>query len=126
MRNQKSGATTQVNKVVRVTATNKAIQVTSKKEKVTYLAEGVTGKQMMKSIYKANNEHKKDLGSYSQCMKRAIEFGKDEFKATIKGFNVKDLTPSNIIPLRNAKKTSENAWSVYEVLMLIKKYYQTK
>jgi hypothetical protein len=126
MRNQKSGATTQVNKVVRVTATNKAIQVTSKKEKVTYLAEGVTGKQMMKSIYKANNEHKKDLGSYSQCMKRAIEFGKDEFKATIKGFNVKHLTPSNIIPLRNAKKTSENAWSVYEVLMLIKKYYQTK
>jgi hypothetical protein len=126
MKNQKMGASTQVNKVVRVTATNKAIQVTSKKEKVTYLAEGVTGKQMMKSIYKANNEHKKDLGSYSQCMKRAIEFGKDEFKATIKGFNVKDLTPSNIIPLRNAKKTSENAWSVYEVLMLIKKYYQTK
>lgn len=126
MKNKTMGASTQVNKVVRVTATNKAIQVTSKKEKVTYLAEGVTGKQMMKSIYKANNEHKKDLGSYSQCMKRAIEFGKDEFKATIKGFNVKDLTPSNIIPLRNAKKTSENAWSVYEVLMLIKKYYQTK
>ena len=125
------GASTQANEVIRTTNTiwvevPKEETKEVKKQQVTYLAEGVTGKQMMKSIYKANNEHKKDLGSYSQCMKRAIEFGKDEFKATIKGFNVKDLTPSNIIPLRYAKKTSDNAWSVYEVLMLIKKYYQTK
>ena len=118
--------TQKVENVVRVTTTKKAIQVSEKGIKTTYLNEGVTGKQVMKSIFEANNKHKLDLGSYSQCMKRAIEFGKDELSKTIKGFNVKDLTPNNIIPLRNAKKTSENAWSVYEVLMLIKKYYQTK
>lgn len=118
--------TQKVENVVRVTTTKKAIQVSENGIKTTYLNEGVTGKQVMKSIFEANNKHKLDLGSYSQCMKRAIEFGKDELSKTIKGFNVKDLTPNNIIPLRNAKKTSENAWSVYEVLMLIKKYYQTK
>ena len=32
-----------------------------KVEKITYLAIGVTGKQMMKAIYDANNNHKKDL-----------------------------------------------------------------
>ena len=118
--------TQKVENVVRVTTTKKAIQVSENGIKTNYLNEGVTGKQVMKSIYESNNKHKLDLGSYSQCMKRAIEFGKDELSKTIKGFNVKDLTPNNIIPLRNAKKTSENAWSVYEVLMLIKKYYQTK
>ncbi len=120
------GASTQVKKVVRVTATKKAIQVTSKKEKVTYLSEGVTGKQMMTAIYDANNRHKKDLGSLSQCLKRAIEFGKDDFTKTIKGFNVKDCTPKNLVPLRSAKNASKETFSVYEVLMLIKKFYQTK
>lgn len=122
----KSPAKATEKKVVRVTATKKAIQVTSKKEKVTYLAEGVTGKQMMTAIYDANNRHKKDLGSLSQCLKRAIEFGKDDFAKTIKGFNVKDCTPKNLVPLRSAKNASKEKFSVYEVLMLIKKYYQTK
>lgn len=95
-------------------------------KKVIYLKEGVTGKQMMKSIYKANNEHKKDLGSFSQCLKRAIEFGAKEFEATIKAFNVKDCTPKNLIPLRSAARIGKENFSVYEVLMLIKKFYQTK
>jgi hypothetical protein len=122
----KSPAKATEKKVVRVTATKKAIQVTSKKEKVTYLSEGVTGKQMMTAIYDANNRHKKDLGSLSQCLKRAIEFGKDDFTKTIKGFNVKDCTPKNLVPLRSVKNATKETFSVYEVLMLIKKYYQTK
>ncbi len=77
-----------IENVVRVTTTKKAIQVTSKGVKINYLAENVTGKQMMKAIYDANNKHKKDLGSLSQCLKRAIEFGKDELSQTIKNFNV--------------------------------------
>jgi hypothetical protein len=125
MKNQKSGATTQA-KVTRVTTTKKAIQVISKGEKINYLAENVTGKQMMTAIYTANNNHKKDLGSLSQCLKRAIEFGKDEFTKTIKGFNVKDCTPKNLVPLRSVKNATKETFSVYEVLMLIKKYYQTK
>jgi hypothetical protein len=94
--------------------------------KVTYLAEGVTGKKMMQSIYAANNAHKKDMGSFSQCLKRALEFGSAEFTKTIKGFDVKDCTPKNLIPLRNAKRGVDAKFSVYEVLMLIKKFYQTK
>jgi hypothetical protein len=124
--NVKSPTKATVNKVIRVTATKKAIQVTTKKEKINYLSEGVTGKQVMKAIYEANNRHKKDLGSLSQCLKRAIEFGKDEFSKTIKGFNVKDCTPKNLVPLRSVKNATKETFSVYEVLMLIKKYYQTK
>jgi hypothetical protein len=114
------------NKVVRVTTTKKAIQVNNKGVKINYLAENVTGKQMMKAIFDANNKHKKDLGSLSQCLKRAIEFGTEDFTKTIKGFNVKDCTPKNLVPLRSVKNASKETFSVYEVLMLIKKYYQTK
>lgn len=117
---------TKIENVVRVTTTKKAIQVTSKGVKINYLAENVTGKQMMKAIFDANNKHKKDLGSLSQCLKRAIEFGKDELSKTIKNFNVKDCTPKNLVPLRSAKNIGKEKFSVYEVLMLIKKYYQTK
>lgn len=113
-----------VNKVATTTKVVKAKKVT-KVEKVTYLAVGVTGKQMMKAIYEANNKHKKDLGTFSQCLKRAIEFGKDELTQTIKGFDVKDMTPKNLVPLRNEKR-ADGKWSVYEVLMLTKKFYQTK
>lgn len=115
-----------IENVVRVTTTKKAIQVTSKGVKINYLAENVTGKQMMKAIFDANNKHKKDLGSLSQCLKRAIEFGKEELSQTIKNFDVKDCTPKNLVPLRSAKNATKETFSVYEVLMLIKKYYQTK
>jgi hypothetical protein len=114
-----------VNKVATTTKVVKAKKVT-KVEKVNYLAIGVTGKQMMKAIYDANNKHKQDLGTFSQCLKRAIEFGKDELTQTIKGFDVKDCTPKNLIPLRNEKRGVDAKFSVYEVLMLIKKFYQTK
>ena len=119
---------TKVNKVVKGTTT-KVINATKKVEKVakvTYLSEGVTGKQMMRSIFDANNAHKQDLGSFNQCLKRAIEFGESELTKTIKGFKVADMNARNLIALRNAKKTAEDKWSVYEVLMLTKKFYQNK
>ena len=98
----------------------------TKETKVTYLAENVTGKALMKSIYKANNDHKTDLGTFSQCLKRAIEFGAVELALVIKNFNVLEMNAKNLIPLRNEKKTVADKWSVYEVLMLTKKYYKTK
>lgn len=109
------------------TTTTKVINATKKVEKVakvTYLTEGVTGKQMMRSIFDANNEHKKDMGTFSQCLKRAIEFGATELAKNIKGFDVKECTPKNLITLRT--KDMDAKFSVYEVLMLIKKFYQTK
>ena len=126
----KTQKTARVNKVVNAKTTTKVVNkvntTTKKVEVIKYLKDGVTGKQMMKAIYDANNRHKKDLGTFSQCLKRAIEFGSEEFTATIKGFNVKDCTPKNLIPLRNEKRGVDAKFSVYEVLMLIKKFYQTK
>lgn len=97
----------------------------AKVDKVTYLAEGVTGKMFMQLIYKANNEHKQDGKSFSFCLKRAVEFGAEVF-FTIKGFDISDLTPANLIPLRSEHNKLKAGFSVYEVLMLIKKYYQNK
>lgn len=129
---------TKVNNVVTNNVTTKAKATTTKfvkevKNEVTgkievqkYLNDGVTGKQMMRSIFDANNAHKKDMGSFNQCLKRAIEFGEAELTKTIKGFKVADMNARNLIALRNVKKTIEDKWSVYEVLMLTKKFYQNK
>lgn len=121
----KTNVTTKVNKT-----TTKVVEAknptTGKVEVTRYLIHGVTGKQMMRSIFDANNAHKKDLGSFNQCLKRAIEFGEAELTKTIKGFKVADMNARNLIALRNAKKTAEDKWSVYEVLMLTKKFYQNK
>ena len=129
---------TKVNNVVTTNVTTKAKATTTKFVKAVknektgkieiqkYLNDGVTGKQMMRSIFDANNAHKKDLGSFNQCLKRAIEFGQSELSKTIKGFKVADMNARNLIALRNVKKTIEDKWSVYEVLMLTKKFYQNK
>jgi hypothetical protein len=126
----KTQKTARVNKVVNAKTTtkvvNQVVEKTKKVEVIKYLKDGVTGKQMMKAIYDANNRHKQDLGTFSQCLKRAIEFGSEELTANIAKFNVKDCTPKNLIPLRNVKRGADASFSVYEVLMLIKKYYQTK
>jgi hypothetical protein len=66
------------------------------------------------------------MGSFNQCLKRAVEFGQNELTKTIKGFKVADMNARNLIALRNSKKTAEDKWSVYEVLMLTKKFYQNK
>ena len=117
--NAKTNAGTST-KIVNANATKKEDKV------INYLVDGVTGKQMMKSIYESNNAHKQDLGTFSQCLKRAIEFGTTEFKANIKGFDVSDCIPRNLIPLRSEANKTKEKFSVYEVLMLIKRFYATK
>lgn len=122
-------AKTVVNKKATTTKVINVVTIpteTGAKETRKYLAEGVTGKQMMQAIYRANNAHKTDLGTFSQCLKRAIEFGAVELALSINGFLVSDMCAKNLIPLRNEKKTVADKWSVYEVLSLTKKYYKTK
>ena len=115
-----------VNKTAKTTTKIVNVPTETKTEVVRYLSEGVTGKQVMQSIYRANNAHKVDLGTFSQCLKRAIEFGAVEMALSIKDFNVNDMCAKNLIPLRNEKKTVADKWSVYEVLSLTKKFYKTK
>lgn len=111
-------------KIVKAKNSTKVTDLKTKKT-VTYLNDGVTGKSLMKSIYATNNAHKQDGKSFSFCIKRVIEFG-DEFFAGIKGFNVADLTPKNLIPLRTEKNALKEGFSVYEMCLLIKKFYATK
>lgn len=132
----KKAAAKQVNKaknLSKLTKQNKAILVqlppkeTKKevvKKSVVYLKEGVTGKQVMRSIYDANNEHKIDLGTFSQCLKRAIQFNK--FDTVVNNFNVNELTPKNLLLFRSKANEGKEKFSVYEVLMMIKKFYQAK
>jgi hypothetical protein len=96
-----------------------------KKVNVVYLSEGVTGKDAMKSIFLANNNHKQDFGSFSFCLKRALMF--NQFEGVIKGFNPTEVSnPKVLIPLRSEHNKGKEKFSVYEVLMLIKKFYQSK
>lgn len=116
-------------KVSRKATSTKVTRIVSADQKsrkvVTYLAEGVSGKDMMNSIFASNKAHKKDALTFSFCLKRAKEFGAETF-SLIKGFDEKELTPKNLIPLRSEKNISKETFSVYEVYMLIKKFYATK
>ena len=90
-----------------------------------YLKEGVTGKMMMQSIYKANNASKAEVKSISWCIKQALKVGKSEGTfANIKNFKKADVTPKNILEFRQAHRIGKETFSVYEVLMMIKKMYQ--
>lgn len=111
--------------VVKVTTTKVVNAKKVTKVKVTYLAEGVTGKQFQSAILDANKNHKADQTSFSYCLRRAVEFEGGALKL-IKGFDMKDLTPKNLIPLRAESRKESTRFSVYEIYNLIRKYYKTK
>lgn len=115
---------TKQNKAVLIQLPPKETKKETVKNSVVYLKEGVTGKQVMRSIYDANNEHKVDLGTFSQCLKRAIQFNK--FDTVVNNFDVNELTPKNLMPFRSKANEGKEKFSVYEVLMMIKKFYQAK
>lgn len=45
--------------------------------KVTYLAEGISGKELQSRIIDANNRFKKEIGGYMYCLKKAVKHGED-------------------------------------------------
>ena len=119
-------ATTSKIRTSKTTTKIEVVAKVAKVEKVKYLAEGVTGKDMMKNIYNANNGVKAKRMSLSQCLKDALEEAaiNDTFKC-VPTFNPAEMTPKNLLPLRNEKRTIAGSnWSPYEVLMLMKKFYQ--
>jgi hypothetical protein len=109
-------------------AKNVVLEKSKATKQVKFLKEGVTGKQLMRSIFDTNANIKTNRKTFSQCLKEACEqiVIDGTFKDVV-AFSVKDCTPKNLIPLRNEKRTIEGAgWSPYEVLTLIKKFYQVK
>ena len=89
-------ATTSKIRTSKTTTKIEVVAKVAKVEKVKYLAEGVTGKDMMKNIYNANNGVKAKRMSLSQCLKDALEEAaiNDTFKC-VPTFNPAEMTPKN-------------------------------
>lgn len=123
---KKSNTPKTTTKVEELTTTQVAVN-NSKPKTPIYLKEGVTGKQMMQSVYKANNASKAEVKSLSWCINQAFKYGKSEGTfGNIRGFKKSECTPKNILPYRSEHRKTATTFSVYEVLMMIKKMYQVR
>jgi hypothetical protein len=109
-----------------------------KTEKVTYLMEGISGKQFQEFRKKLNNVAKSTNFSFSYMKKLVLKTDLEtnfEWSKSIKNFNVDDLTPTNLIPLltkheltfkiKHGKiKSEEQKFSVWLITNLITRYYK--
>ena len=91
--------------------------------KVTYLAEGITGKALQSAKIDTNKAHKVDAGSFSYCVKRVMQFNAG-FLEGFAAYNEADLTPKNLLPLRSEKEASRPNFSVWLIMQLISRYYK--
>lgn len=123
-------STAKVNKVN--TANNEVSKTTNviKEIKVTYLAENIKGKDLLKLKLKANNDNKNELQSLSFCINQFKKHGTE----LIKGFNnisMDELTPKNILPFLTEKeierqKENNNKFTFYLVENLVIRYVKNK
>ena len=102
---------------------SKAATKVSKAPKVTYLAEGITGKALQSAKIDTNKAHKVDAGSFSYCVKRVVQFNAG-FLEGFAAYNEADLTPKNLLPLRSEKEASRTNFSVWLIMQLISRYYK--
>lgn len=93
------------------------------KPKITYLAEGITGKALQSAKIDTNKAHKVDAGSFSYCVKRVIQFNAG-FLEGFAAYNEADLTPKNLLPLRSEKEAMRPNFSVWLIMQLISRYYK--
>lgn len=77
---------------VQTTATVKTAPTT----KVSYLSEGVTGKQLVSAKITANRANRDELHSISFCIKQFVKHGADVLKG-LRGADVASVTPANLI-----------------------------
>jgi hypothetical protein len=99
---------------------------TKKTEKVIFLSGNVTGRELQGYKSQQNKDAKLKLRSISSCI-TAIKESEGNFLKSFINFDVKDLTPTNLIPLRNEKEilySDTKGFSTWLVLGLIKRYYQ--
>jgi hypothetical protein len=93
------------------------------KPKITYLAEGITGKALQSAKIDTNKAHKVDAGSCSYCKNRVIQFNAG-FLEGFAAYNEADLTPKNLLPLRSEKEAMRPNFSVWLIMQLISRYYK--
>ena len=93
------------------------------KPKITYLAEGITGKALQSAKIDTNKAHKVDAGSFSYCKNRVLQFNAG-FLEGFAAYNEADLTPKNLLPLRSEKEAARPNFSVWLIMQLISRYYK--
>jgi hypothetical protein len=93
------------------------------KPKITYLAEGITGKALQSAKIDTNKAHKVDAGSFSYCKNRVLQFNAG-FLEGFAAYNEADITPKNLLPLRSEKEAMRPNFSVWLIMQLISRYYK--
>jgi hypothetical protein len=122
---------TKTNKVNKVN--NVAKKETNKIEilnKVTFLAENVKGKDLLKLKLEANNLNKQELNSLSFCLNQFKKHGIE----MIKGFNnisMDELTPKNLTAFLTDKEKerqilNNNKFTFYLIENLVIRYVKNK
>lgn len=100
------------------------------KNNVTYLADNITGKQLLTLKFEANKLNKEELNSLSFQIKQFNKHGENLIKG-LKGFSMDEVTPKNILPfLTEKEKTRQvkngNKFSFYLVENLVIRYAKNK
>jgi predicted peroxiredoxin len=132
MKNNKTATALQGNK----TANNKPTKVTGnvitqnatkvKVDKVVFLADNVTGKQLLNAKLEANKLNKEELQSLSFCINQFKKHGANVI-ACFKALSMEDITPKNILPfLSEAEKIrlekNGNKFTVWLIENLVTRY----
>jgi hypothetical protein len=99
-----------------------------KTEKIVFLAENVTGKNLQDAKIETNREVKKEIRTFSFAKRYSLQFDKGFYSSFVK-FNENDLTPVNLLPFRTTKETAssdKNGFSAWLFMSLVKRFYSKK
>lgn len=97
--------------------------VDNAKKKVTYLKEGVTGKQLTRLKINANNASKDETKTISWCIKQVNTHGQ-EFLNSFANYSPSDIIPSKLLPFRTEKEIARGKFSVWLVTQMITRMYK--
>lgn len=123
----KVNATAKGNSTAKGKSTEKQGNTVAKKtEKIVFLSGNVTGRELQQFKSVQNRDAKLKLRSISSCI-TAVKLSEGNFLKSFVNFDENDLTPANLLPLRNDKEKQSSdlkGFSTWLVMGLIKRYYQ--
>ncbi len=93
--------------------------------KITFLAEGITGKQVQQAKRDTNKSVKEENSSISFCIKQVLKHDQS-FLASFKGYKKSDIVPANLTPLLTEKEAKSGKFTAWLVMSLIRRFYATK
>jgi hypothetical protein len=107
------------------TTTNEFVEqvIASAKKKVSYLKEGVTGKQLTRLKIDANTASKDETKTISWCIKQVNTHAQD-FLSSFEVYNPSDINPTKLLAFRTEKEVARGKFSVWLVMQLITRMYK--